>query len=100
MYAQTNRHTLQLALCGGGGCGGIIIYYIFIYLQLALYLHYHGKLQLALYIYIGQLNGVTQGYCFRTLKIIFVAISPSFIRAKFDKKYVFPARDSYNYHNN
>ena len=23
MCAQTNKHTLQLALCGGGGCGGI-----------------------------------------------------------------------------
>ena len=29
MCAQTNRHTLQLALCGGGGCGGIIYIYIY-----------------------------------------------------------------------
>ena len=25
MCAQTNRHTLQLALCGGGSCGGIFM---------------------------------------------------------------------------
>ena len=29
-----------------------------------------------------------RGYCFKTLKIIFVAILPSFIRTKFDKKHV------------
>ena len=32
IYAQTNRHTLQLALCGGG-CGGIFMWwYIYIYI--------------------------------------------------------------------
>ena len=27
MCAQTNRHTLQLALCGGGSCGGIFMWW-------------------------------------------------------------------------
>ena len=45
MCAQTNRHTLQLALCGGGGCGGITYYITLYYINL----HYHGILQLALY---------------------------------------------------
>ena len=28
MCAQTNRHTLQLALCGGGSCGGIFMWWL------------------------------------------------------------------------
>ena len=42
-----------------------------------------------IYIYISvNQNGGARGYCFRTLKIIFVVISPSFIRTKFDNKHV------------
>ena len=31
MCAQTNRHTLQLALCGVGGCGGIFMWGLRLY---------------------------------------------------------------------
>ena len=37
MFTQTNWHILQLALCGGGGCGVLIIVET---------LHYHSLLHL------------------------------------------------------
>ena len=62
--AQMNRHILQLALCSGG-----IYNYIYIYIS-------------------GNQNGDAREYCFRTLKIIFVVMSPSFIQTKFDNKHL------------
>ena len=41
-----------------------------------------------IYIYRAIKMAALEGYCFRTLKIIFVAISPSFVRTKFDYKHV------------
>ena len=48
------------------------------------------RIYIYIYIYISgnQDGGARVVYCFRTLKIIFVAISSSFIRTKFDKKHV------------
>ena len=33
MCTQTNRHTLQLALCGGGGCGGIFMWWLYVVVE-------------------------------------------------------------------
>ena len=40
------------------------------------------------YIYQAIKMAALEGYCFKMLKIIFVAISPYFIRSKFDYKHV------------
>ena len=48
-----------------------------------------SEITFTLYLYriSGNQNGDARGYCFRTLKIIFVVISPFFIQTKFDNKH-------------
>ena len=48
MCAQTNRHTLQLALCGGGGCGGIFLCGGIIYIDIKSFTLDYGERELHL----------------------------------------------------
>ena len=63
------------------------LYYYFNYIKEIGYLDCKKKI-ICMYISGNQDGGALVVYCFRTLKIIFVAILPSFVRTKFDKKHV------------